>query len=63
MTGTESYMQDILNVPASLAGLPALSLPAGRAEDGWPVGVQIVGQWGEDEVVLKVAKVLEGALK
>lgn len=52
-------MQDVLNVGSSLAGLPAISVPAGRAEDGWPVGVQVVGQWGMDGVVLSVAEALE----
>lgn len=56
-------MQDILNVPASLAGLPAMSVPSDRAEDGWPVGVQVVGQWGSDEVVLAVGEALELTLE
>ncbi|POY73967.1 hypothetical protein BMF94_2975 [Rhodotorula taiwanensis] len=52
-----SYLQDLLTVPASLAGLPALSLPAGRdASDGWPVGVTLMGQWGSDRAVLEVAQ-------
>lgn len=54
-----AYVQDVLAVPASLAGLPALSVPAGLGEDGWPVGVSVVGQWGCDEVVLKVGKIIE----
>jgi aspartyl-tRNA(Asn)/glutamyl-tRNA(Gln) amidotransferase subunit A len=46
------YIADQLNIPASMAGLPALSIPAGfgKAEDGteMPVGLQIIGpQWGE----------------
>jgi aspartyl-tRNA(Asn)/glutamyl-tRNA(Gln) amidotransferase subunit A len=59
LTGLESYVQDVLTVPASLAGLPALSIPAGFAEDGWPVGVSIVGQWGFDQMVLQVGEVIE----
>ena len=54
-----SYVQDVLTVPASLAGLPALSVPAGLGEDEWPVGVSIVGQWGCDEMVLKVGRTIE----
>ena len=54
-----SYVQDVLTVPASLAGVPALSVPAGLADDGWPVGVSIVSQWGFDKLVLDVAKVIE----
>ncbi|KAF7971195.1 hypothetical protein HWV62_21878 [Athelia sp. TMB] len=54
-----AYVQDILTVPASLAGLPALSVPACKGQDGWPVGVSVVGQWGGDELVLRVGQVLE----
>lgn len=55
----DAYVQDVLTVPASLAGLPALSIPAGAGEDGWPVGVSLVGQWGSDELLLDIAQVLE----
>lgn len=55
----EAYLQDVLTVPASLAGLPAMSVPAGEGEDGWPVGVSVVGQWGCDEMVLRVGKEIE----
>jgi len=55
----DSYVQDVLTVPASLAGLPAMSVPAGLAEDGWPVGVSVVSQWGCDKIVLEVGKVIE----
>ena len=45
---------------ASLAGLPAISVPAGVSQqDGWPLGVQIVGQWGSDKIVLRIAQALE----
>lgn len=54
-----AYVQDVLTVPASLAGLPALSLPVGLAADSWPVGASIVGQWGCDEMVLRVGAVIE----
>ncbi|KAI9062767.1 amidase signature enzyme [Trametes sanguinea] len=55
----DAYVQDVMTVPASLAGLPALSVPAGRGSDGWPIGVSVVGQWGFDEMVLKVGEVIE----
>lgn len=53
------YAQDVLTVPASLAGLPAISVPSGRAADGWPVGVSLVSQWGAEKVVLGVAEAVE----
>lgn len=44
------YIADRLNIPASLAGLPALSVPCGFSEN-LPVGLQIIGpQWGEQKV-------------
>jgi len=54
----DSYLQDVLTVPASLAGLPALSIPVGLGEDGWSVGVSLVGQWGHEKTILNLGKVL-----
>lgn len=45
---------------ASLCGLPACSVPAGVDGDGLPVGVQVIGPRGRDELVLDVAEALEG---
>lgn len=57
------YVQDVLTVPASLAGLPAMSIPAGVAQDdGWPVGVTAVTQWGCEELLFKVGRALESYL-
>ncbi len=55
----DAYVQDVLTVPASLAGLPALSIPAGHGSDGWPIGVSVIGQWGADEMVLRVGEAIE----
>ncbi len=61
-----TYVQDVLTVPASLAGLPALSMPAQRGghveyrnEVRLPIGFSLVGQWGTDEMVLAVGKAIE----
>lgn len=59
VSGLSPYLQDVMTVPASLAGLPAVSVPAGLAADGWPVGVSVVGQWGSDELVMCVGKAIE----
>lgn len=56
---TAGYVQDVLNVPSSLAGLPAMSVPVGTSEDGWPIGVQLVGQWGSEELLFRVGELLE----
>ncbi len=50
------YMADIMTVPASLAGLPALSVPAGKTSQGLPVGVQLIGQRRSDALLLAFAK-------
>ncbi len=43
---------------ASLCGLPACSVPAGLDADGLPVGVQVIGCWGRDDLVLDVAELV-----
>jgi aspartyl-tRNA(Asn)/glutamyl-tRNA(Gln) amidotransferase subunit A len=58
----DSYVQDVMTVPASLAGLPAISIPTGVGKDGWPLGMSIVGQWGTDELVLQTAQLIEDAI-
>ncbi len=52
------YLSDILTVPANLAGVPAISVPCGKAE-GMPVGLQIMGRHFEDEKVIDVAYAFE----
>lgn len=59
----DAYVQDVLTVPASLAGLPALSVPAGLSIDKWPLGVSVVGQWGFDRLVLEVGSAIEHLMK
>jgi len=59
----DSYLQDILTVPASLAGIPALSVPAGYGDDGWPLGITIAGQWGSDKHVLRTGQIISSVLK
>ncbi len=59
--GLDAYVQDVLTVPASLAGLPALSIRSGDT-DGWPIGVTIVGQWGSDDMVLRVGELVDMSL-
>jgi len=50
------YLADIMTVPASLAGLPALSVPAGTTEAGLPVGVQLIGPRKSDATLLALAR-------
>jgi aspartyl-tRNA(Asn)/glutamyl-tRNA(Gln) amidotransferase subunit A len=54
------YREDLYTVGANLAGLPALSFPAGF-EGHLPVGLQLLGPWGEDERLLRAALAFEEA--
>jgi aspartyl-tRNA(Asn)/glutamyl-tRNA(Gln) amidotransferase subunit A len=55
------YLADVFVCSMSLAGLPALSLPAGRS-DGLPVGAQLVAPHFGEERLLAVARLLESSL-
>jgi aspartyl-tRNA(Asn)/glutamyl-tRNA(Gln) amidotransferase subunit A len=56
----QMYLADIMTVPASLAGLPAVSIPAGTGEvSGLPIGIQVIGRQQSDAVVLSLAKQIE----
>lgn len=52
------YLEDIFMAPASLAGLPAVSLPAGQINN-LPLGWQLIGPRGGDDLVLQTAAVYE----
>lgn len=54
------YLADIMTVPASLAGLPAISVPAGTNKQGLPIGVQLIGNYQTDHSLLKLAEEVEG---
>jgi aspartyl-tRNA(Asn)/glutamyl-tRNA(Gln) amidotransferase subunit A len=54
------YLADIMTVPPSLAGLPAMSIPAGATPDGLPVGIQLVGKRQSDAALLALARSMEG---
>jgi Asp-tRNA(Asn)/Glu-tRNA(Gln) amidotransferase A subunit family amidase len=47
--------------PINATGQPAISVPFGWPDDGLPRGVQLVGRYGEDQVVVSVAAALEAA--
>ncbi|KAJ5118501.1 hypothetical protein N7448_010208 [Penicillium atrosanguineum] len=62
----DAYVNDVFTVPASLAGLPAISVPVTTSQSshnssaGDVAGIQVVGQYGDDELVMKVGELLEG---
>ena len=53
------YLQDAFTVPANLAGLPGISVPVKEAENGLPIGMQLIGRHFDEETLFKTAKVLE----
>jgi aspartyl-tRNA(Asn)/glutamyl-tRNA(Gln) amidotransferase subunit A len=53
------YLNDVFAVPASLAGLPAISVPAGLDDEGLPLGLQLVGRALDEQGVLNAALALE----
>ncbi|PKL31046.1 Asp-tRNA(Asn)/Glu-tRNA(Gln) amidotransferase GatCAB subunit A [Candidatus Saccharibacteria bacterium HGW-Saccharibacteria-1] len=53
------YLNDIMTVPASLVGLPAISVPAGSSKSGMPIGVQIIGSRKSDAELLALARSVE----
>jgi aspartyl-tRNA(Asn)/glutamyl-tRNA(Gln) amidotransferase subunit A len=69
----QAYMNDLFTVPASLAGLPAISVPLHITDEECraihgdhkieeSVGIQIIGQYGDDKLVLRAAQALQAAL-
>jgi len=55
------YMNDMLTVPANLAGLPAISVPSGYTEEGLPIGLQIIGKHFDEQTVYRAAYTYEQA--
>ena len=55
------YLNDVFTVPASMAGLPAISVPAGLDADGLPLGLHLIGRPFDEETVLRTAEALETA--
>lgn len=53
------YLNDVFTVPASLAGLPAMSVPGGLDKDGLPLGLQIIGKPLDEQGVLNAGLAIE----
>ncbi len=56
------YLSDVFTVPASLAGLPAISVPSGLTRAGLPLGIQVLGPRFGEEAVFAAARALEEAV-
>lgn len=57
------YLSDIFTTPANIAGLPAVSIPAGLSGDGLPVGVQLLAGAGGEPALMEGARYLEGIFR
>ncbi|HYN60768.1 MAG TPA: amidase family protein, partial [Rubrivivax sp.] len=55
------YLADIFTLPASLAGLPGMSVPAGFGEAGLPVGLQLIGNYWQEAQLLHAAHAFQQA--
>ena len=55
------YLNDVFTVPASLAGVPAMSVPSGLSADGMPLGLQIIAPSFREDTLIKAGRVLEKA--
>jgi aspartyl-tRNA(Asn)/glutamyl-tRNA(Gln) amidotransferase subunit A len=56
-----NYLADIFTLPASLAGLPGMSVPAGFGDGGLPVGLQLIGNYFDEPRLLHAAHALQQA--
>ena len=57
----KAYLADIFTLPASLAGLPGMSIPAGFGEHGMPVGLQLIGNYFDEGGLLHAAHAFQQA--
>jgi aspartyl-tRNA(Asn)/glutamyl-tRNA(Gln) amidotransferase subunit A len=56
-----NFLNDIFTVPANLAGLPGISVPAGLNSDGLPLGLQVLGRPFDEATLYSVGRVIEDA--
>ena len=56
------YLNDIFTVPSSLAGLPAISIPAGLSKNEKPLGLQLIANTFREDLLLQGAFSLEQAI-
>ena len=57
----QMYLSDVLTLPASLAGVPGISVPCGFTAEKLPVGLQILGPHFREDLILRIAYQFEQA--
>ena len=50
------YLNDIFTVPASLAGIPGISIPFGKSKDGLPLGIQLLSKHFDEQTIFNAEK-------
>ncbi|MCX7822428.1 MAG: Asp-tRNA(Asn)/Glu-tRNA(Gln) amidotransferase subunit GatA [Syntrophobacterales bacterium] len=53
------YLSDVYTLPASLAGIPGVSVPCGFSPEGLPIGMQILGNYFQEDLLLRLAYIFE----
>ena len=59
----ETYKEDIFTVTANIVGIPSLSIPYGKGENGLPLGIQIMSKKFDEKTIYKLAKEIETIIK
>ena len=55
------YLNDVFTIPASMAGMPGMSVPIGLSSEGLPLGLQILGRPFDEGTLFRAAQALEKA--
>ena len=57
----EMYLNDIFTVTVNMAGLPGIAVPAGKDQQGLPLGLQLIGRPFDEETLFSLGEVIEQA--
>jgi aspartyl-tRNA(Asn)/glutamyl-tRNA(Gln) amidotransferase subunit A len=57
----QMYLEDIFTAPNKLAGLPAISIPAGKSKEGLPIGIHLIAPWFREDLLFNIGKQIEDA--
>ena len=57
----EMYLNDVFTVTVNMAGLPGISVPAGKTAEGLPLGLQLIGRPFDEATLFRASEVIEDA--